>query len=91
MMVVRGRGVALCALDPPTSVPIVMTDPPVPVPTIVPDPPAPSETYQLLDQPFPAPPDLPKRPYNPMWKLLKPDWNRLLGPHILPTLVIPVS
>ena len=86
--------------DPPASVPIVTADPPVPVPTITPDPPAPSEAYQLLDRLFPAPPDLPKRPYNPMWKPLKPDWNRLLGPsmiwlqsylQVVPQALIPTS
>ena len=77
--------------DPPASVPIVIADPPISVPTITSDPPAPSEAYQLLDRLFPAPPDLPERLYNPTWKLLKPDWNRLLGPSMISTPVIPAS
>ena len=77
--------------NPPASVPIVVADPPIPIPTITPDPPPPSEAYQLLDRLFPAPPDLPEHPYNPMWKPLKPDWNRLLGPSMISAPVIPAS
>ena len=69
----------------------ITPDPPASAPTITPDPPAPSEAYALLDQLFPAPPDLPERPYNPTWKPLKLDWSRLLGPGMVPTPVMPMS
>ena len=77
--------------DPSASVPIIIADPPIPAPTITSDPPALSEAYQLLDRLFPAPPDLPERPYNPTCKPLKPDWNRLLGPSMILPPVIPAS
>ena len=69
-----------------------MTDPPAPAPTITPNPPALSEAYVLLDRLFPPPPDLPEHPYNPIWKPLKPDWDRLLNPNNrLPPKAIPAS
>ena len=77
--------------NPPASVPIVIADPPTFAPTITSDPPALSEAYQLLDRLFPAPPDLPEHLYNPTWKPLKPDWNRLLGPSMISAPVIPAS
>ena len=77
--------------DPPVPAPTIMPDPPVPAPTITPDPPALSKAYALLDQLFPAPPDLPKRPYNLTWKPLKPNWSCLLGPGMVLTPVMPMS